>query len=172
MTTMEELQNMFDGKLMEILKDEPYETATKLRVQRLWNVYFRNCKPLQMPKLYIYFMRNEAVNSIRNLLIEVAKHNEYVYSNFEKCSIQEYGDVNFDERLDGFCLAGGTTEDYLIYVTKGTRESEDKIIWHELGHVLEREMQRLIDCGKIGYVKNESGNMDLSKPFLVHKPVE
>ena len=171
MATIEEKQKLFEEKLREILKDEPYETATKLRVQRLWNVYFRNCKPLQMPKLYIYFMRNEAVNSIRNLVIEISKQNEYVYSNFEKCSMQEYGNVDFTKRIDGFCMCGGT-EDYLIYITKGIRESEDKIIWHELGHVLEREMQRLIDCGKIGYVKNESGNMDLSKPFLVHKPIE
>lgn len=167
MTTVEEKAKEFEEQLREILKNEPYQTATKLRVQRLWNGYFRNCKPLQMPKVFIYFMRYEAVNGIKDLMITATKENEVVYSNFEKCSMQEYGDANVEKAVEGFCF--NDNDVYIIYITKSTREHEDDILKHELGHVIENQMQRLIDSGKISYVKNQDGDCDLSKPFLVHE---
>ena len=61
MTTVEEKAIEFENRIRDIVKDEPYETATKLRVQRLWKSYFiKSCKPLQIPPVYIYFMRHES----------------------------------------------------------------------------------------------------------------
>jgi Zn-dependent peptidase ImmA (M78 family) len=120
-----------------------------------------------MPKMNIYFMSYESVNGIKHLLVTVAKENEVVYNNFKKTSIQEYGDVDVDKAVEGFCVAGD--DDYLIYISKSTREHEDDILKHELGHVIENLMQRLIDSGKISCVKNQDGDCDLSKPFLVHE---
>jgi hypothetical protein len=167
MTTVEEKAIEFENKIRDIIKNEPYETATKLRVQRLWNSYFVKGVKIQIPPVFIYFMRNEAVNSIRDVVLEEMCENEDLHNHVKETTIQEYGHADLSMRIDGFCYGG--LNEYLIYVTKGTREFEDNILKHELGHVIENTIQKLIDSKRIEFLTFNGEDCNLSKPFLVHE---